>query len=75
MRQIRFFADPGDAPTNLDARLSKIHLSAEEITLDIPLSERGGWNWWLIGGIGFIAAAAAFLAIQRIRKRRAAASP
>lgn len=68
VRKVRFFADPGNAPTNMDARLTKIHLRAEEITTNTPLSEAGGWGWWITGGALLILAIAAGLVIYRMRK-------
>ncbi len=70
VRKVRFFADPGNAPTNLDARLTKIHLRAEEITTNIPLSEASGWGWWLTGAALVLVAAAAAWLVYRIRTGR-----
>jgi hypothetical protein len=62
VRKVRFFADPGSAPTNLDARLSQIRIRAEEITHDIPLSEASNWGW-LLGATGFVLLAAITLVL------------
>jgi hypothetical protein len=67
VRRVLFFADPGGAPTSMDARLTQIHLRAEEITTDIPRSETAGSSlvWWLTAGAVLCLVIIAFLRFRR----------
>jgi hypothetical protein len=45
---VRFFADAGGSPTNVDVRLKGIKVRAEEITAGIPQLQPVAWNpLWL----------------------------
>jgi hypothetical protein len=67
VRKVRLFADPGNAPTSMDARLSKIQFRAEEITGQIPISESSTWGWWLAAGLLMIFAMVAVVGVYRLR--------
>lgn len=64
VRKVHFYADPGNAPTNLDARLQQIRVRAEEITNNIPLHESSGGGWWMALAAGVLAAAAALIGMR-----------
>jgi hypothetical protein len=66
VRKLRLFADPGNVPNALDARLIDIHVRAEEIKSDIPLREReSNLVWWLTVGSLVFAAVAGYLGYRR----------
>ena len=67
IHKVLLFADPGQSPTDLDARFKEIKFRAEALTTDPIVETRGGWGWWIAGGL-VIAAGAGFLGYRRLRK-------
>jgi hypothetical protein len=71
IHQVRLFADPGNSPTLVDARLTQIRFRAEEIQSDIPESERSStWLWWLAASL-LVLGVAALVGIWWWRRRAA----
>ena len=51
IQKVHFFADPGNAPTDMDARLSQARIRADEITHHMTRQERRStWPLWVGGG-------------------------
>jgi len=51
MRPLRLYAEPGQSPTVVDARIGNVVVRAEEITGGVPKrEEEGGIGWWIVLG-------------------------
>jgi hypothetical protein len=69
VQRVLIVADPGAAPTDMDARISEFKVRAEEITLKIPKRDAPrNWGWWIAGGVILIAGAVAgYFIFRRLR--------
>jgi hypothetical protein len=63
VRKVRLFADPGDTPNEVEARLLDLRVQAEDIKSDIERTSRL-W-WWLTAGALVLVAAAAYVSYRR----------
>jgi hypothetical protein len=69
VRQVRLYGDAGGSRTAVDARLTRIKLTATEIAGGAPVFEPPQSHWLLWAGGGGVAAAGALLAVQKRRRR------
>jgi hypothetical protein len=69
IRAVRFFADPGGAPTAVDVRVREIVVRAEVITDGVPHLEKMGPTWW--PWVVFPLAGLVSLGLWRVYRNRA----
>jgi hypothetical protein len=74
VRRVLMFADPGGASTNMDARLSQIHLRAEEITTSRPKSEASSSIGWWLAAAGLVIVVLGILVWRTLRSRARSAA-
>jgi hypothetical protein len=68
VQRVLIVADPGAAPTDMDARISQFTIRAEEITHKIPKRDAPrDWGWWLTGAVVIGCAVGGFFIFRRIR--------
>jgi hypothetical protein len=68
LQRVLIVADPGAAPTDMDARISEFKIRAEEITHKIPKRDAPrGWGPWFAGGAFFGIAVGGYFAFRRYR--------
>jgi hypothetical protein len=66
VRKTLLYADPGNAPVALDARLTDLVVRGEEITGGIPARDARAWRgWWAISAGGLIVGALSLYAVCR----------
>ena len=68
VQKVLIVADPGAAPTDMDARISEFKIRAEEITHKIPKRDAPrGWGLWFAGAAVLGVAVGGYFAFRRYR--------